>query len=61
VYADTLTFLGLKPFDAVYEVHNARAYAGIDPEVAAWLNRRFEVSNARLVELLGPDFDFRRG
>ena len=60
VYAETLSFLGLRPFDAVYEVHNARSYSKIEPEVASWLDEKFAASNDRLVELLGPDFDFRR-
>jgi len=60
VYAETLSFLGLRPFEAVYEVHNARKYPTIEPEIAAWLADKFAASNARLVELLGPDFDFRR-
>lgn len=60
VYAETLSFLGLKPFDAVYEVHNARSYSKIEPAIASWLGEKFADSNERLVELLGPDFDFRR-
>jgi hypothetical protein len=61
VYRDTLAFLGLRPFDAVYEVHNARSYPAIDPELAAYLADKFAASNDRLVELLGGEFDFRRG
>lgn len=60
VFQQTLTFLGLQPFDAVYEVHNARSYPAIEPELAAYLDDKFAASNERLVELLGPDFDFRR-
>ena len=54
-------FLGLAPFDAVYEVHNARSYPAIESDLAAYLGDKFAASNDRLVELLGPDFDFRRG
>lgn len=61
VYAETLSFLGLRPFEAVYEVHNARSYSKTEPQLAAYLNERFAESNERLVEILGPDFDFRRG
>lgn len=61
VYRETLDFLGLRPFEAVYEVHNARSYPAIEPELAAYLADKFAASNDRLVELLGPDFDFRRG
>jgi hypothetical protein len=61
VFAETLQFLGLAPFEAVYEVHNARSYSTIDPQIAEWLDARFAESNERLVELLGPSFDFRRG
>jgi hypothetical protein len=61
VYRDTLSFLGLSPFDAVYEVHNARSYPAIEPELATYLGEKFAASNERLVELLGTDFDFRRG
>ncbi|MCU1360778.1 MAG: sulfotransferase, partial [Ilumatobacteraceae bacterium] len=61
VFAQTLSFLGLAPFEAVYEVHNARSYSPIEPEVAEWLDARFAASNERLVELLGAPFDFRRG
>jgi hypothetical protein len=60
VFAQTLAFLGLEPFEAVYEVHNARSYAPIEPQAATWLNERFAGSNERLVELLGEAFDFRR-
>lgn len=61
VYAETLQFLGLSAFEAVYEVHNARSYPAIDAGLAEWLDQQFAASNARLVELLGPAFDFRRG
>jgi hypothetical protein len=60
-YAETLAFLGLPEFEANYEVHNARKYDKITPETEAWLAERFADSNERLVELLGPEFDFRRG
>jgi hypothetical protein len=61
VYAATLSFLGLTPHDATYEVHNARSYSKIDPATEAWLAERFGESNELLVEMLGSDFDFRRG
>lgn len=60
VYAETLAFLGLSPFEATYEVHNARSYSKIEPHVEQWLDEKFAASNDRLVEMLGPDFDFRR-
>ena len=60
-YAETLAFLGLTPHQASYEVHNARKYDKITPDEEAWLAERFRDSNERLVEMLGPDFDFRRG
>jgi hypothetical protein len=60
VYAETLSFLGLRPFETTYEVHNARSYSKIDPTIEAWLAERFETSNQRLIEILGPDFTFRR-
>ena len=60
-YAETLSFLGLAPNDANFEVHNARSYSKIEPEVEARLAERFSDSNERLVEMLGPKFDFRRG
>ncbi len=59
-YATTLSFLGLAPHDANYEVHNARSYSKISPEVEARLAERFAASNERLVSMLGPAFDFRR-
>lgn len=61
VYAETLSFLGLTSFEATYEVHNARSYSKIEPHVADWLGERFAASNEQLVEMLGSDFDFRRG
>ena len=60
-YAATLAFLGLTPHEAIYEVHNARSYSKIAPSTEAWLAERFVESNQRLVEMLGPEFDFRRG
>ncbi len=59
-YARTLDFLGLSPFEANYEVHNARAYSKIEPDTERWLADRFGESNERLVTMLGEDFDFRR-
>ncbi len=60
-YAKSLSFLGLTPHTATYEVHNARSYSKIDPSVETWLAERFGESNERLVTLLGSEFDFRRG
>jgi len=59
-YAATLSFLGLAPHHTKFEVHNARSYSKIEPEIEARLSQRFGESNERLVEMLGPDFDFRR-
>lgn len=60
-FSRTLSFLGLAPFEANYEVHNARQYSKIGPDEERWLADRFGESNERLVQLLGPEFDFRRG
>ena len=60
-YAATLSFLGLAPHEANYEVHNARSYSKIDPATEACLAEKFGESNESLVEMLGADFDFRRG
>ncbi len=54
IYATTLSFLGLPPHEATYEVHNARAYSKLEPSVERWLAERFEASNERLVSMLGP-------
>ncbi len=59
-YASTLSFLGLPPHDANFEVHNARSYSKISPQIEARLTERFGASNERLVTMLGPAFDFRR-
>ena len=60
VYAETLSFLELAPFETTYEVHNARSYSKIEPHVQQWLSEQFALSNERLVNILGPDFEFRR-
>ena len=60
VYGETLAFLGLRPHETTYEVHNARSYASIDPRIKAQLGAEFSASNEALVEMLGPEFDFRR-
>lgn len=60
VYAETLSFLELAPFETTYEVHNARSYSKIEPHVQQWLSEQFAQSNERLVNILGPDFEFRR-
>ncbi len=59
-YRQTLSFLGVPEYEATYEVHNARSYSKISPAEEAYLAERFAESNERLVELLGPEFDFRR-
>jgi hypothetical protein len=59
-YGTTLSFLGLAPHEASYEVHNARSYSKLEPSLESWLSERFGESNERLVEMLGPRFDFRR-
>lgn len=59
-YAQTLSFLGLSPYEATYEVHNARSYSKITPDEESYLAAKFAESNERLVEMLGPEFDFRR-
>jgi hypothetical protein len=59
-YAQTLSFLGLSPHEATYEVHNARSYSKITPDEESYLAAKFAESNERLVEMLGPEFDFRR-
>jgi Sulfotransferase domain len=61
VFHEVLQFLGLSPCAATYEVHNSRSYPPLDPDVEAWLEAHFAASNERLVELLGAEFDFRRG
>lgn len=58
-YARTLEFLDLPAHEANYEVHNARSYSKIAPATAALLAERFAESNEQLVEMLGPEFDFR--
>ena len=60
-YARTLDFLGLDRHDANYDVHNARSYSKIEPATEAWLADKFADSNERLIDMLGADFDFRRG
>ncbi|MDW3214189.1 MAG: sulfotransferase domain-containing protein [Ilumatobacteraceae bacterium] len=60
-YSKTLEFLGLSPFSAQFRVHNARTYEGIEPATEQRLARLFDESNERLVEMLGAEFDFRRG
>jgi hypothetical protein len=60
-YARTLSFIGLEPHSARFEVHNARAYSKIEPATAQRLATTFETSNERLFEMLGDGFDFRRG
>jgi hypothetical protein len=59
-YSQTLAFLGLSEYRATYEVHNARSYPDISADEEEFLAGKFAESNERLVEMLGPEFDFRR-
>jgi len=60
-YASSLEFLGLPPHEARYDVHNARSYSKVDPTLERWLVEQFAESNAQLLDMLGPRFDFGRG
>ena len=59
-WSKTLDFLGLAPFDIPFTVHNAHSYDALEPEAREFLESRLADSNQRLVEMLGPDFDFSR-
>lgn len=58
-YARTLRFLGLSPYGTTYDRYNARSYPAMDPGVLRMLRERFEDSDRRIVERLGPSFDWR--
>jgi hypothetical protein len=56
VYAETLAFLGVRPWDLKEFVHRNRAsYAPIDPDLRSKLESYFAEPNARLARLLGMD------
>jgi Sulfotransferase domain len=56
VYAETLAFLGLRPWDLKEFVPQNRAsYAPIDPDLRSKLESYFAEPNARLAKLLGMD------
>ncbi len=57
VYAATLSFLGLEPFDDVeFTVHNATEKGVLDEPSREWLTELYEPHNRRLFELLGAEF-----
>lgn len=57
VYAETLDFLGLRPWHLDdFTPRNRKPYTAIDPAVRALLEERFAQPNARLARLLGRDF-----
>jgi hypothetical protein len=59
VYARTLQFLGLEPFDGVeFTVHNASDQGVLDEPTRTWLEELYEPHNRRLVELLGPELSW---
>jgi hypothetical protein len=58
-YGDVLGFLGLSDWQLdSFPEHNKKPYSAIDPEVRARLEERYAEPNARLVELLGRDFEW---
>lgn len=58
-YSRTLSFLGLSPFEARYDRYNARSYPEMDPGLLRELRERFADSDRRVVDRLGPAFDWR--
>lgn len=57
VYAETLEFLGLRPWPrGDFSHRNKASYAPIDPGLRAELEERYAEPNARLAELVGRDF-----
>ena len=61
VYAQTLEFLGLPPFDdAVFEQHNARPRSPMPAELAARLDEHFLPYDERLAAWLGRTPGWRR-
>jgi hypothetical protein len=57
VYAETLAFLGLRPWPLRdFMRRNRASYAPIDPVLRARLEERFAEPNARLARLLDRDF-----
>lgn len=56
VYARTLAFVGLDPFDpGSYEARNALSYDPLAPRLRARLEERFAEPNERLARLLGEE------
>jgi hypothetical protein len=56
-YAETLEFLGLRPFQLDdFVIRNRKPYAPIDPQLRARLEERFAQPNERLARLLDRDF-----
>jgi hypothetical protein len=61
VYANVLSFLALRPHRPRRFGHYNRLPAPpLDPEIKASLENRFAEPNARLEELLGPEFGWHR-
>jgi hypothetical protein len=57
IYAETLAFLGVRPWQPDdFEPRNRKSYAPIDPALRARLEERFAEPNERLARLLGRDF-----
>lgn len=62
IYAETLQFLGLRPYRLDdFVTRNQASYASIDPAVRRRLEERFAEPNARLARLLGRDFEWGSG
>ena len=58
-YAETLGFLGLREWQLDdFPEHNKKPYSAIDADVRARLQERYAEPNARLLELLGRDFEW---
>jgi Sulfotransferase domain len=58
-YGEVLEFLGLPDWQLdSFPEHNKKPYSAIDPNVRARLEERYAEPNARLVELLGRDFEW---
>jgi hypothetical protein len=57
VYAEIISFLGLRPWQPTeFTPRNRASYAPIDPALRARLEERFAEPNARLAQLLDRDF-----
>jgi hypothetical protein len=58
-YAEVLGFLGLRGWHLDdFPEHNKKPYAAMPPEVRARLRELYAEPNARLVDLLGRDFEW---